>query len=107
MDSNILTYRPSPLMSLPLVFHIVFMVVSAVTLILGYRSKKQLHQLILLAAILSSALIYFVDDGVTFYILAFEETALFIWTVVLMRIEESREERKEKERAKDTEKKDR
>ena len=70
--------HPTPLISLSLPVHIGFMIISLIVLLLCYKAKKQLHQLLLLAAILSSGLIYFVQPGISFYILAFEEIALFV-----------------------------
>ncbi|MBQ4224857.1 MAG: hypothetical protein II773_07455 [Oscillospiraceae bacterium] len=83
--------RPSPLFSLPLPIHIGFIIISTIVLLLSYKRKKQLHRLILLSAIWSSALIYFVEPGISFYILDFEELALFLWVIVLM-IKEDRAE---------------
>lgn len=84
---------------MPLGIHLIFVLISVIVLILGYRQKKQFHQLIMLVGILSTLLIYFVQAGISFYILAFEEVALFLWTIILMIMEEHRAEKKEKEKA--------
>lgn len=84
---NVMNMHPTPLISLSLPVHIGFMIISLIVLLLCYKAKKQLHQLLLLAAILSSGLIYFVQPGISFYILAFEEIALFISVIVCMIVE--------------------
>ena len=92
-------YRPSPLFPVPLIIHLIYVAVSAIVLLLGYKYKKQLYQLTLLVAIVSTLLVYFVEAGISFYILAIEETALFVWTTVLIVMNDVREAKKEKEAA--------
>ncbi len=84
----------SPLMPLPFGFHIGFICVSAVLLILYYIVAKKRHTLVLLIAVLSTALIYFVKQGITFYILCIEEwclAALFIIASIRDKIDEKKE----------------
>lgn len=91
--------NPSPLFAMPLPVHIAFMAISLVVLLLSYKLKRKLYQLLMLAGILSTGLIYFVEPGVSFYILAFEEIAIFIAVVVLMAKDEAA-----KKKASDTQK---
>lgn len=87
--------NPSPLFAMPLPVHIAFMAISLVVLLLSYKFKRKLYQLLMLAGILSTGLIYFVEPGVSFYILAFEEIAIFIAVVVLMIKDEAGKSKKE------------
>ena len=91
--------NPSPLFAMPLPVHIAFMAISLVVLLLSYKLKRKLYQLLMLAGILSTGLIYFVEPGISFYILAFEEIAIFIAVVVLMAKDEAA-----KKKASDTKK---
>ncbi len=80
-------------MPLPFGFHIGFICVSAVLLILYYIVAKKRHTLVLLIAVLSTALIYFVEQGITFYILCIEEwilAALFITALIRDKIDEKK-----------------
>lgn len=69
---------------LPLNFHIGFVILSVILLILCYMKKKHAYELYMLIGVASTMLIYVSESKPFFYILGLEEIILFCLTVADM-----------------------
>lgn len=69
---------------LPLSFHIGFVVISVILLILCYKKRRYAYELYMLIGIVSTLFVYIDESKLFFYLLGLEEVILFIMTVADM-----------------------
>ena len=69
---------------LPLSFHIGFVLISVILLILCYKKRRYAYELYMLIGIVSTLLVYIDESKLFFYLLGLEEVILFIMTVADM-----------------------
>lgn len=66
---------------LPLGFHIGFILVSVILLILCYQRRRHAYELYMMIGVASTALIYIASERIVFYILGIEEFVLLFLTI--------------------------
>lgn len=69
---------------LPLSFHIGFVLISVILLILCYKKRRYTYELYMLIGIVSTLFVYIDESKLFFYLLGLEEVILFIMTVADM-----------------------
>ncbi|MBP0957109.1 MAG: hypothetical protein J5997_07060 [Oscillospiraceae bacterium] len=69
---------------LPLSFHIGFVIISVILLILCYKKRKYTYELYMLVGIISTLFVYVCKEKPYFYILGLEEMILLVLTIVDM-----------------------
>lgn len=66
---------------LPLSFHIGFVIISVILLILCYKKRKYTYELYMLVGIISTLFVYVCKEKPYFYILGLEEMILLVLTI--------------------------